>query len=301
MDIHYVHDAVGRRIGKVRDGALEKGWLYKDSVNPVAQLDSNGNVEATFVYGSRRHVPDAMVMTNGTVYRFVFDHLGSVRLVVDVATGEVPQRIDYDAFGRVLSDSSPGFQPFGFAGGLYDDDTGLVRFGARDYDAYTGRWTSRDSILFAGGDSNLYAYVGNDPLNHRDALGHYNPRGNSFGECMKDCRNEVRNSGGLCAATDLVDAQAHAFGAATEPSGTSELIGWTHAIASANAKLGVKVKMCAVACTLHMNRDHFDDLEETLKDLARRERDQETEAPRPPEAPEGPFECLPGDGLMCVP
>ena len=43
-----------------------------------------------------------------------------------------------------LNDTNPGFQPFGFAGGLYDPDTGLVRFGARDYDAETGRWTSKE-------------------------------------------------------------------------------------------------------------------------------------------------------------
>jgi len=39
--------------------------------------------------------------------------------------------MDYDAFGRVLNEVNPGFQPFGFAGGLYDDDSGLVRFGVR--------------------------------------------------------------------------------------------------------------------------------------------------------------------------
>lgn len=63
------------------------------------------------------------------------------------------------------------FQPFGFAGGLYDADTGLVRFGARDYDALTGRWTSKDPILFGGGQANLYAYVGNDPINRIDPSG----------------------------------------------------------------------------------------------------------------------------------
>jgi RHS repeat-associated protein len=83
----------------------------------------------------------------------------------------------YDEFGRVLSDNAPGFQPFGFAGGIYDRDTGygvgtgLVRFGARDYDAFTGRWTAKDPIRFAGGDTNLYAYVGNDPANRRDPQG----------------------------------------------------------------------------------------------------------------------------------
>ena len=112
-----------------------------------------------------------MVMTNGTVYRFITDHLGSVRLVVNAETGAVVQRMDYDAFGRVLQDTSPGFQPFGFAGGLYDDDTGLVRFGARDYEAYTGRWTAKDPILFDGGQINLYSYVDSDPVNALDVEG----------------------------------------------------------------------------------------------------------------------------------
>jgi RHS repeat-associated protein len=171
MDIHYVHDALGRRIGKLRDGNLEKGWLYADALNPIAQLDSSGNVEATFIYGTRAHVPDAMVMTDGTVYRFITDHLGSVRLVVNAATGVVAQRMDYDAFGRVLNAVNRGFQPFGFAGGLYDDDTGLVRFGARDYDAYAGRWTAKDPTGFAGRDPNLYAYASSDPANQIDPDG----------------------------------------------------------------------------------------------------------------------------------
>ena len=112
-----------------------------------------------------------MVMADGTVYRLITDHLGSVRLVVNVADGTVVQRLDYDSFGRVLSDTNPGFQPFGFAGGLYDDDTGLVRFGARDYDAYTGRWTAKDPILFGGRQTNLYAYVAGDPVNRVDPSG----------------------------------------------------------------------------------------------------------------------------------
>ncbi len=64
----------------------------------------------------------------------------------------------------MLTDTNPGFQPFGFAGGLYDPATGLVRFGARDYDAETGQWISRDPIVFAGRDVNLYAYALNDPM-----------------------------------------------------------------------------------------------------------------------------------------
>jgi RHS repeat-associated protein len=61
--------------------------------------------------------------------------------------------------------------PFGFSGGLYDVDTKLTRFGYRDYDAYTGKWTAKDPIGFGGGDSNLYGYVLGDPVNLVDPWG----------------------------------------------------------------------------------------------------------------------------------
>lgn len=67
--------------------------------------------------------------------------------------------------------SSNTFQPFGFAGGIYDQHTELTLFGARDYDAESGRWTAKDPIGFEGGDANLYGYVLNDPLNGIDPEG----------------------------------------------------------------------------------------------------------------------------------
>jgi RHS repeat-associated protein len=111
------------------------------------------------------------MIKGGVTYRIISDHLGSPLLVIDVATGVVAQRVDYGEFGDVLNDTNPGFQPFGFAGGLYDQETGLVHFGARDYDAETGRWTTKDPILFNGQQQNLYAYVANDPVNRVDPAG----------------------------------------------------------------------------------------------------------------------------------
>jgi len=168
--ITYLIDGRNRRIGKEVDGALVQGFLYAGQLNPVAELDGNGDLVSVFVYGSRINVPDYM-MRGGVVYRIVSDHLGSPRLVVNASSGEVVQRMDYDEFGRVLNDTNPGFQPFGFAGGIYDRDTGLVRFGARDYDPETGRWTAKDPVLFLGGQLNLYGYVASDPVNWVDPYG----------------------------------------------------------------------------------------------------------------------------------
>ena len=46
-----------------------------------------------------------------------------------------------------------------------------MRFGARDYDLETGRWTAKDPIRFKGGDANLYGYVFADPVNWVDPAG----------------------------------------------------------------------------------------------------------------------------------
>ena len=108
---------------------------------------------------------------DGIDYLIISDQLGSPRLIVNTSTGEIVQHMDYDTWGNVITDTNPGFQPFGFAGGLYDQHTQLTRFGARDYDAHTGRWTAKDPIDFNGGDTNIYVYVGNDPVNFVDPGG----------------------------------------------------------------------------------------------------------------------------------
>ncbi len=171
--IQYVIDGQNRRIAKRVNGRITDKWLYArlarreseraGQLTPIAELDSADNVIARFSGG--------YLNKRDTIYQIITDHLGSPRLVVDVATGTVVQRMDYDEFGNVTYDSNPGFQPFGFAGGLYDPETKLVRFGARDYDAETGRWMNRDPLLFGGGVSNLYEYCVNNPVNIADLNG----------------------------------------------------------------------------------------------------------------------------------
>lgn len=155
--ITYLVDGQDCRVGKKVNGTLVRGFLYQDQLAPIAELDASNNIISRFVYGSHINVPDYMVVC--VTYRLITDHLGSVCLVVNTQNGQIAQRMDYDTFGNVIQDTSPGFQPFGFAGGLYDIQTKLVRFGARDYDASVGRWAAKDPIWFDSGDTNLYGYV----------------------------------------------------------------------------------------------------------------------------------------------
>ena len=108
---------------------------------------------------------------NGDTYYLSYNHLGSLR-VVSTEDGTIVKRVDYDAYGNITEDTNSSLHvSFGFAGGLYDEDTKLTRFGYRDYDAETGKWTAKDPIGFTGGDTNLYGYVLNDPVNWIDPWG----------------------------------------------------------------------------------------------------------------------------------
>jgi RHS repeat-associated protein len=199
--ISYLNDGSNRRVGKKINGSLAKQFLYSDRLRIVAELDSAGAVVSHFVYGANSVL--AYLIKGGVNFRIVADHLGSVRLVVNATTGAIIQRMDYDSFGNVIADTNPGFQPFGFAGGLYDPDTRLLRFGARDYDAETGRWTNRDPIAFAGGATNLYRYVSNDPVNSTDHSGKNEPPSESeLASFLREVIQNTENVKGRVPATE---------------------------------------------------------------------------------------------------
>jgi RHS repeat-associated protein len=184
--IQYVIDGMNRRIGKdvtpTTGITVSDGLLYDARRRVVAELDGSNDVLSTFVYGLKPNVPDYLVR-DGKTYRIVSDWRGDVRLVLDTTkTGPaaIVQQIDYDAWGNITNLVDPGctvggtalcFQPFGFAGGIWDASTGFVRFGARDYDSQMRRWWGqKDPIRFAGGD-NQYRYAEDDPINRFDPSG----------------------------------------------------------------------------------------------------------------------------------
>jgi len=117
----------------------------------------------------------------------------------------VVQRIDYDEYGNILQDTNPGFIPFGFGAGMYDQHTKLLRFGARDYDTHAGRWTAKDPIRFDGGEWNMYVYVGNEPVNRVDPSGLLTVGGDCCGK-NKEIGDEIEKS---CNGSDLGNVKGY--------------------------------------------------------------------------------------------
>ena len=187
-DVQYVIDGTGRRVGRTVStvsppSVMRTGLLFDGALQPAASTDDVGNVTARYVQATQAITPDVMIGQTAT-YRVIGDRLGSVRLLVDIATGGIAQRLDYDEYGVVTADSAPGVQPFGFAGGVYDPVTGLVRFGVRDYDSSVGRWTRKDPVAFLAGDPNLYRYVNGNPVLMPDSNGLGIPI--AVGACLLD-------------------------------------------------------------------------------------------------------------------
>jgi RHS repeat-associated protein len=86
-------------------------------------------------------------------------------------TGDIAQTYVYDAFGRIVQKTGSIKNPYTYTGREWDEEAGLYYYRARYYDANTGRFIQEDPISFAGGDMNLYVYVGNNPVNFSDHFG----------------------------------------------------------------------------------------------------------------------------------
>ena len=129
-------------------------------------------------------------------------HLGSPVLAVNVANGVIVWEAEYGPFGeRTVIVGEEDWMGVGFAGGVYYADTGLVRFGARDYDPSVGRWMTKDPSQFDGSDDNLYEYASGDPVNAVDATGRFTWVYHyvmcvyyeiSAADAFKDCEEEYR-------------------------------------------------------------------------------------------------------------
>ncbi|XXJ21655.1 RHS repeat domain-containing protein [Desulfovibrio caledoniensis] len=165
----FAHDEDGQRVAKYRNGQFVEAYQWLDFVRLAAFHDGRHQYE--FAYRDGERTPFAMRRDDGTVAGLFYDQVGSLRVVADV-DDNVIKEVLYDPFGGIIEDTNPDLRlPIGFAGGLHDRDLGFVRFGWRDYDVRTGRWTASDPLGDKGGDPDWYGYCLDDPVNGVDPLG----------------------------------------------------------------------------------------------------------------------------------
>lgn len=166
--ITYKYDPFGRRIEK-KVGTTITTYVY-DNEDIIAEYNAGVTMTNRYTHGLGIDEP-LSIRTGGKDYYYHSDSLNSIKTITG-STGKTVQKYEYDSFGRITYQLSQTFkQPYSFTVREYDSETGLYYYRARYYDPQIGRFISKDPIGFAGGDVNLFRYVGNNPVNKIDPKG----------------------------------------------------------------------------------------------------------------------------------
>ncbi|MEG3928320.1 RHS repeat-associated core domain-containing protein, partial [Microcoleus sp. T3_D1] len=174
QNVGFKYDSQNRRISK-KVGNNETRFVY-DRDNVLFDFVANGTnqpvLDKRYLFGAGVDQLLAQESAQGSVLWALTDQLGTVADWVD-NSGSVADRVRYDSFGGVVSQSnSAAGSRYGFTGRELDAETGLYYYRSRYYNPEIGRFIGEDSVGFGGGDANLYRYVKNSPVDSTDPLGH---------------------------------------------------------------------------------------------------------------------------------
>ncbi len=166
----YDYDAAGNRIGMTKDGGRTDFVLDPTGLGSVfAEYDASGALAAHFTEGLGLA---SRVDASGAASYYHYDLSGNTQLLTG-AGGAVVATYDYLPFGEKIGATGTMTNEFTFSGrfGVQENGSGLYDLRARAYDPQLGRFLQQDPIGLAGGDTNLYRYAGNAPVDRADPAG----------------------------------------------------------------------------------------------------------------------------------
>ena len=164
----YTYDGVGNRLQATRGGTVTR-YVYDASGNLLAEANGSNQILRYYVYGQGLL---AMVTPSGASYSYHYDATGNTVAMTD-GSQAVVNRYAYTPYGQIVGKAESVPQPFQYVGqsGVMAEPNGFYYMRARYYDPEVGRFVSEDPIGFEGGDVNLYAYVGGNPVMGIDPSG----------------------------------------------------------------------------------------------------------------------------------